>query len=89
MSIISATVIECGNGFPGIGDYLPGDDGKLYRVDEVTSRIQTDQPRWGYYVFANLEEAHWDDVNSDDNLYPASAVIPSTIETRDVADKGV
>jgi hypothetical protein len=38
---VAATIYEAGNGFPVVGDYVPGDDGSLYQVTELGPRILT------------------------------------------------
>jgi len=55
---ITANIVEQGNGFPGVGDYVSG-EGQLYRVLSMGSRIHTDGRR-GNYVTAQVEEVGWD-----------------------------
>lgn len=76
--MIRAIITEAGNGFPEAGDYVSGDDGNLYRVITHDSRIQTGQsPGAGNWIRAIVELADWDDVESDDDVFPASARIDS------------
>jgi hypothetical protein len=39
--VINATISECSNGLPSSGDYVPGDDGNLYRVLAIVGQIHT------------------------------------------------
>jgi hypothetical protein len=40
---MNATIHERGNGFPKVGDYVPGSDGELYLVKSM-GRIHTGAP---------------------------------------------
>jgi hypothetical protein len=73
---LEVTIHERGNGFPGVGSYVPGSDGNLYRVSEIYGRIHTGQPGEDNYVNAVVEEADWGDVDSDDDVFPACASVP-------------
>jgi hypothetical protein len=57
----NATLNERGNGLPDAGDYVPGDDGQLYRVVETASTIHAGSPGAGNYVYARVELADWSD----------------------------
>lgn len=61
---ITANIVEQGNGFPSVGDYVVG-EGQLYRVLSTGSRIHTDGRR-GNYVTARVEEADWSDCPEGD-----------------------
>lgn len=57
-----AVITERGNGFPEVGDYVPGDDGEIYEVVELTDRIQTgSRPGEGNWVRARVRLADWSD----------------------------
>lgn len=59
---IKATITERGNGLPDVGDYVPGDDGQLYRVVAIDSNIQTGRrPGEGNWTRARVELADWSD----------------------------
>jgi hypothetical protein len=72
-----ATPVERGNGLPTRGDLVPGDDGELYRVISVYGPIHTSPSGsgGGNYVHARLQLADWDDTESDDDVFPASAIL--------------
>lgn len=61
-----ATIHEQGNGLASVGDYVAGDDGELYRVESIDSRIQTGQPGVANYVYATVELADWSDCEEDE-----------------------
>jgi hypothetical protein len=71
---IRATIYEAGNGLPDAGDYVPGDDGNLYRVVSTDSRIQTGSPGVGNHVAATVELADWSDCDEDDQ-HPSRCVL--------------
>lgn len=56
-----ATLNERGNGLPDAGEYVPGDDGQLYRVVDTFGPIHTGSPGGGNYVYAHVELADWSD----------------------------
>jgi hypothetical protein len=72
MNMTTATVYEMGNGFPGVDDYVPGDDGELYRITATDGRIST--TGMANNITAELELADWDDVEEND-IFPARAVL--------------
>jgi len=72
---IPATITERGNGWPEVGDYVPGDDGYLYRVASLEGQIQTGQSGCGNWIRATVKMAEWGDVDSDDDVFPASAIV--------------
>lgn len=59
-----ATIHERGNGFPDSGDYVPGDDGELYRIKALNGVIHTSGN--ANYIFADVELASWSDVEDND-----------------------
>ncbi len=71
----NATIQERGNGFPDVGDYVPGDDGNLHRVARM-SRIHTGNSMRGdsNYVYAVVECADWSDCDEGDE-FPALVVM--------------
>ena len=71
-----ATIQERGNGFPGVGDYVPGDDGGLYVVVTLDGPIHTGATGGGEgnYIHATVEPADWADCDEDAE-FPALAVI--------------
>jgi hypothetical protein len=73
--MIKCTIQERGNGLPSVDDYVPGDDGNLYRVTAVTGRIQTGQPGIPHSVPAEVVLVDWLDCDEEDE-YPAMAIIP-------------
>ena len=63
---MKAIITERGNGFPGIGDYVAGDDGEVYRVVRCHSgRISTGQSGSGNSIRAEVELADWDDIDDE------------------------
>ena len=69
-----ATIEERGNGFPSVGDYVPGDDG-LYRVVSIDSRIETGRaPGCSSWIRATVEEADWEDCDEGEE-FPASVLV--------------
>lgn len=65
---MEAIILEQGNGFPAAGRYVSSGD-QLYRVVELSGPIHTDGTR-GNYVYAEVEEADWDDCDESD-VFPA------------------
>lgn len=80
-----ATITEHGNGFPEVGDYVPGDDGELYRIVAFQSRISTQSAGQGNTIQAELELADWDDCDEDD-VHSASATLHQEDEDIDERD---
>lgn len=73
---IQATIHELGNGFPETGNYIPGNDGNLYRLVRTNGRIFTGSCGSGNYIHAELELADWDeDLEEDEEPFPAQAVL--------------
>lgn len=82
---IAATIHERGNGFPGAGDYVPGDDGELYQIVSTSGRISTHGCGAANTIEAEVELADWDDVKDtddgqdddgdNDEAFPALAVL--------------
>lgn len=62
----AATIYEQGNGFPGTGDYVAGDDGEVYRVASTGSRITTHAPGVGNSIEAEVEISDWSEINEDE-----------------------
>ena len=71
---MSATIEERGNGLPDAGDYVPGDDGQLYRVVSTDGSVQTGRapgrPNW---IRATVAPADWSDCEEDAE-FPAMVV---------------
>jgi len=63
---LRARIVELGNGFPNVGDYVSDDEGALYRVLAFVGNVETDTfpgaPNW---VRAEVERASWDDCDED------------------------
>jgi hypothetical protein len=58
MNKIQATIIEAGNGLPGVGDLVYDSNGNtVYRIVESNGRISTNGPGIGNSIEASLEEA--------------------------------
>lgn len=73
--VMLAEIGERGNGFPDAGDYVPGDDGELYRIVELAScAISTHGPGRANTICAFVESAGWDDCEEED-VFPASATV--------------
>ena len=72
---LSAQIEERGNGFPSVGEFVPGDDGELYEIVELNTRIHTHGPGAGNTLFAEVVLADWDDVEEDD-VFPALCYVP-------------
>lgn len=64
-----------GEGYPAVGHYVPGDDGKLYQVQTEGSRIETDRCGVDVCVGYVLGTADWSDPDSDDDIYPCLAMV--------------
>lgn len=75
---IHATIHEAGNGFPDVGDYVPGTDGELYRVVKTSGHIHTSAPGAANYIYADVVLADWGDC-ADGDEHPSQCVIPSQI----------
>lgn len=74
-STSKATIEERGNGFPDVGDYVPGDDGNLYKVVTMHSQIITGNGSGtGSYIHATVELADWSDCEEGDE-HPSCAVL--------------
>ena len=75
---IEATIQERGNGLPGVGDYVPGDDGGLYVVVTVDGPIHTGGAAGAAnYIHATVQLADWDDCEEGEE-FPALAVLDET-----------
>lgn len=73
---MKVTISERGNGFPGAGDYVPGDDGELYLILRMGRNILTGQARYGVansVPGCEVVLADWDDCDEDE-IFPASAI---------------
>ena len=69
-----ACIIECGNGFPSVGDYVPGAC-CLYLVTALHGPIQTGRnPGEGNWILATVAEADWCDC-AEKNEFPARVEI--------------
>lgn len=78
----NCTIEERGNGFPGIGDYVAGDDGQMYLITGMASHIHTGQASGcSNYVYATVEMADWDDV--DENFESCGIAIVGTDESNE------
>lgn len=68
----NATIIEAGNGFPSVGDYvMHTTSGALYRVTAVDNTIHTgDHPGAGNWLRVAVEPADWVDC-AYDGVFPA------------------
>lgn len=73
-NVVRATIEERGNGFPDVGDYVPGDDGELYRVVSTDGRIQTGPAGASNWIRASVEAVEWDDCDEEAE-FPAMAVL--------------
>jgi hypothetical protein len=72
---VQAVIEERGNGFPGVGDYVPGDDGNLHRVVSVDGPIQTGRGVGrGNWILAQVELADWDDCDEGEE-FPCMAIV--------------
>lgn len=72
---LEATITEMGNGLPTVGDYVPGDDGGLYRVVALEGPIHTGGAAGAAnYRHATVEPADWSDVEEDE-AFPARATV--------------
>lgn len=71
---IKAIITERGNGFPGVGSYVPGPDGELYRLVRYVGPVHTGRPGGGNYSYARVEPADWDDVDERD-VFPCECAV--------------
>ena len=70
-----ASVVECGNGFPDVGDVV-GSDEVAYRVLRSGSRIETQGSGLGNICHGYIvEEVDWDDVSAEDDLFAAHVIL--------------
>lgn len=70
-----ATIYERGNGFPDVGDYVPGDDGNLYLVTAMGPRILTGGPGVSNHIpYCEVDLADWSDCEEGDE-FSAQAVL--------------
>jgi len=67
---MQAKIIERGNGYADVGDYVSGDDGEVYTVVSFRGPIFTGGA--GNFMHATVELADWADV-TDDNEPTCSA----------------
>lgn len=76
----SVTIEERGNGFPGGGDYVPG-EGQLWLIVSIDSAIQTGRaPGASSWIRATAEPADWEDCAEGDEG-PGAVVAVVTGET--------
>ncbi len=74
MTTTPATIDEMGNGFPEVGDYVPGSDGNLYRV-KTLGRIQTGRsPGASNWMPATVTRVDWDECEEGDE-FPAKVQV--------------
>ena len=67
MKTFEVTICERGNGFPDDGDYVPGDDGELYKIVKCGNNIFTgNRPGASNYIYATVTLADWDDCSEED-----------------------
>lgn len=72
MAEYNGRVIEMGNGFPDVGDYVPDGEGGLVKVLAL-GRIETGRrPGEANWCLAKLERADWDDC-PEGNEHPSCA----------------
>lgn len=71
----NAEIVEQGNGLPDAGLYVAGDDGQLYQIIKIESRINTGRaPGQGNWCRAAVTLADWSDVDEDE-IFPALAIV--------------
>lgn len=68
-----ADVIDVGNGFADVGDYVER-DGALYRVVKSGSRIDTTKRGNTCRAYV-LEPAEWDEITGDDDVLACDVVL--------------
>ena len=73
-----AIIHETGNGLPGVGDHVPGDDGNLYEIVATDGRISTGSPGVGNSIDAEVTLSDWEDCDEDD-VFPARATLASEV----------
>lgn len=71
-----ATIYERGNGFPDVGDYVPGDDGELYRIVSMDTNIRTGAPGVGNHLDVRVVRVDWDAIPEGDEFL-AQAIVAS------------
>lgn len=74
MSRQNATLSERGNGLPDVGDYVPGDDGQLYRVTERGQLNTGLRPGESNWCRAVVELVDWSDC-PDGEEHTAQAIV--------------
>ena len=76
MSAQNVTIEERGNGLPDVGDYVPGDDGNLWRIVSLIGSIQTGRYAGASnWVRATAEMVGWDDCE-EENQFAAMVIAP-------------
>ncbi len=74
-NVWNATINEQGNGLPDHGLYVPGDDGELYEIVAIDTRINTgSSPGQGNWCRARVEMVDWNDIDADE-IFPAMAIV--------------
>ena len=74
VSRYEASIEERGNGFADVGDYVVGDDDKVYRVVTEGSDIETQSCGAGNICHGYIvEDADWDDI--DDSNEPVCSAL--------------
>lgn len=72
---IECTIVERGNGYPEVGEYVSGTDGGLYVVKQVSGTIHTGQPGEGNFAHGMVEELDWSYASYASDVHTAKAVI--------------
>ncbi len=68
---MQAIVTDRGNGLPDVGDYVPGDDGNLYRIESIRGRIETGRHTGeGNWMRVNVAMVDWDSCEESEE-FPA------------------
>lgn len=62
---VAAALVERGNGFPGVGDYVAGDDGEVYVVVSLGTVIHTGQPGSSAWIDGTVRLGDWGDVTEE------------------------
>lgn len=82
-----AIIHERGNGFPQVGEYVTGQDGKPYRIVRLIGPVLTGQ-RSGLpnRQYAILEGAGWDNITEEAEPYASAVILPDDAEVEQMLD---
>lgn len=75
--VVLAAVIDQGNGYPDVGDFVRDDAGNLYEITESGDRITTGDPRGNACHGYVVEPADWSDLAEWEEPFPCLLILPT------------